>query len=87
MLTKQRKTALSMQSTLFQVRKCRSLFSGIVCAKRSQSAPNVNKTTRAKSKDLTRRELEMVESGNIPAQGLFASFEPLKFWTENAENN
>jgi hypothetical protein len=29
----------------------------------------------------------MVESGNIPAQGLFASFEPLKFWTENAENN
>jgi len=30
---------------------------------------------------------KMVESGNIPAQGLFASFEPLKFWTENAENN
>lgn len=65
MLTKQRKTALSMQSTLFQVRKCRSLFSGTVCAKRSQSAPNVNKTMRASLKDLVRRELEMVEVAGV----------------------
>ncbi|MDD2710297.1 MAG: hypothetical protein PHV34_20125 [Verrucomicrobiae bacterium] len=32
-------------------------------------------------------ERRLVEPGRIPAQGLFASFEPLKFWTENAENN
>jgi len=31
--------------------------------------------------------MKMVEVGRIPAQGLFASFEPLKFWTENAKNN
>lgn len=29
----------------------------------------------------------IVESGRIPAQGLSACFEPLKFWTKNAENN
>lgn len=62
-----------MQSTLFQVRKCRSLFSGTVCAKRSQSAPNVNKTMRASLKDLARRELEMVEVAGVTGHSDYAS--------------
>jgi len=31
--------------------------------------------------------MKMVEPGRIPAQGLFASFHPLKFLSGNVQNN